>query len=124
MDRFKCRESFNKLAVSYHCAMKKILGLPKFYSNHVACSALDAYTFKHFINIKILRFAFWLKIFFSEFMFLFFHYFLVRHHLDRFNHTWQEVYKVSDVLNNDMQAILARIRFVQDKEPCSMFVGF
>ena len=52
--------------------MKKILGLPKFYSNHVACSALDAYTFKHFINIKILRFAFWLKIFFSEFMFLFF----------------------------------------------------
>ena len=59
--RFKCRESFNKLAVSYHCALKKILGLPKFYSNHVACSVLDAYTFKHFINMKILRYAFWLK---------------------------------------------------------------
>ena len=38
--RFKSRESFNNLAVSYNCALKKILGLPKFYSNHVACSAL------------------------------------------------------------------------------------
>ena len=59
--RFKSREFFNKLAVSYHCALKKILGLPKFYSNHVACSALDAYTFKHFIN------PLWTEFFFSSF---------------------------------------------------------
>ena len=38
-----------------------MMSMPKFYSNHVACSALDDYTFKHFINMKILRFAYWLK---------------------------------------------------------------
>ena len=104
--------------------MKKILGLPKFYSNHVACSALDAYTFKHFINMNILRFAFWSKKL-SEFMFLFFEAcFFSSSFIDHFNQTWQEVYEVSDVLNNDMQAILARIKFVQDREPCTMFVGF
>ena len=60
-DLVKSRESFNELAVSYNCAVKFFLGLPKFYSNHVTCSALDAYTFKHFINIKKFRFAFLLK---------------------------------------------------------------
>ena len=123
--RFKCRESFNKLAVSYHSALKKILGLPKFYSNHVACSALDAYTFKHFINMKILRFAFWLKDCQSLCFYSLKHYFFSSSSfIDRFNQTWQEVYEVGDVLNNDVQAILARIKFVQDREPCSMFVGF
>ena len=123
--RFKCRESFNKLAVSYHSALKKILCLPKFYSNHVACSALDAYTFKHFINMKILRFAFWLKNCQSLCFYSLKHYFFCSSSfIDSFNQTWQEVYEVGDVLNNDVQAILARIKFVQDREPCSMFVGF
>ena len=51
--RSDCKEAFNKMAVSYHCALKKILGVPKFYSNHLTCSVLGAFTFNHFVNIKI-----------------------------------------------------------------------
>ena len=76
-------------------------------------------------KMKILRFAFWLRNCQSLYFYSLKHYFFSSlSFIDRFNQTWQVVYEVSDVFNNDMRAILARIKFVQDRETCSMFVGF
>ena len=60
VDRKICLFAFKHLAVSYHAALKKILGFPKFYSNHFTCSLLNTMTFENFINFKSLRFLFWL----------------------------------------------------------------
>ena len=45
--------------------------------------------------------------------------------IDRFKQMWQDVYSVSDVLDNDFMALLSRIAYVQEREPkpSSMIVG-
>ena len=60
-DRSKCIASFTQLGVSYHAALKKILGVPRFYSNHLTCSALNTFTLENIMYLKLLRFLFWLK---------------------------------------------------------------
>ena len=104
--------------------MKKILGVPKFYSNHIVCSVLSALTFKHSINFRITRFAFWLKKC-NSVCFYSFKYYFMNHSLfiEYFNQFWFDTYDVYDVLNNDLHAILSRINFIQDGDPCSMFLG-
>ena len=49
-DRSKCIASFKQLVVSYHAALKKILGVPRFYSNHLTCSALNTFIPENFIS--------------------------------------------------------------------------
>ena len=45
-----------KLSVSYHTALKKILGFPKYFSNHLVCAVLNTFTFEYFVNLKCLMF--------------------------------------------------------------------
>ena len=61
LDRKKCLKSFKQCVVSYHSALKKILGIPRFYSNHFTCDALNAFTFEKFLNLKCLKFLLWLN---------------------------------------------------------------
>ena len=49
-----------QLAVSYHFAMKKLLGLPKRFSNNYACSALGSLTFDNLIIMKLINLFNWL----------------------------------------------------------------
>ena len=44
---------------SYHYAFKKILGIPKYFSNHFICDIFSALTYEHFINFKCIRFLFY-----------------------------------------------------------------
>ena len=122
--RSKCKEAFNKMAVSYHCALKKILGVPKFYSNHLTCSVLGAFTFNHFVNIKITKFIWWIIDCQSLCFYFFKNYFLRSStFIERFEKMWQDAYEVPDVLVNDRMALLSRISFVQNREPSSLFGG-
>ena len=47
---------FKKLSVSY-IALKKIVGCPKYFSNHLVCNFLSTRTFEHFINVKCFKFS-------------------------------------------------------------------
>ena len=60
VNRAKCSRIFKALSVLYHFAPKKILGFPRFYSNHFTCGVLNAFTFEHYINLKCISFLFWL----------------------------------------------------------------
>ena len=60
LDRSKCKYNFNKAAVSYHYVFKKILGVPKYFSNYFICDIFSILTYEHFINFKCIRFLFWL----------------------------------------------------------------
>ena len=120
----KCREAFKKMSVSYHCALKKILGVPKFYSNPLVCSVSSALTFKHLINFRITRFAFWLKKC-NSVCFYSLKYNFINHSpfTEYFNQFWFDPYEVYDILNNDLHALLSRIHFIQDRESYSMYLG-
>ena len=59
-DNNRCLTILNNFAVFYHSALKKILGVPRYFSNHFVCSELNVHTFDHFFNFKLLKFLFWL----------------------------------------------------------------
>ena len=46
------------LKVSYHKALKKLLGVPYWYSNHDVCNHLNRMTFGNMVNLNIFRFLF------------------------------------------------------------------
>ena len=59
--RTRSLNAFKRLSVSYHTALKRILGWPKFVSNHLVCNIFNTVTFEHFMNLKSLKFLLWLK---------------------------------------------------------------
>ena len=125
IDRKRCLGNFKQCSVSYHSALKKILGIPKFYSNHFTCNALNTLTFENFINFKCLKFLFWLSKCNSDCFYLHKIYFLnSSNYISNFNKLWFNKYGVTNVLENDLCALISRIWFVQSREESSMFLSF
>ena len=62
IDRKGCARALKEFSVSYHAVLKKILNVPRYFSNHYVCGILSLFTFEHFINIKLTRFMLWIKI--------------------------------------------------------------
>ena len=124
IDRKRCLGNFKQCSVSYHSALKKILGIPKFYSNHFTCNALNTLTFENFINFKCLKFLFWLSKCNSGCFYLHKIYFLnSSNYISNFNKLWFNKYGVTNVLENDLCALISRIWFIQSREESSMFFG-
>ena len=124
INRKKATAAFKHVSVSYHIALKKILGFPKYFSNHYTCSILNTMTFEHFINFKTLRYMFWLRNCSSPCFFKHKHYFMQFSILKHdFYKLWCQKYNVKDVFNNDIDALKSRIYFIQNREPTSMFLG-
>ena len=124
VNRTKCSRNFKALSVSYHSALKKILGFLRFYSNHFTCSVLNAFTFEHYINLKCIRFLFWL--FKNEGPCFILHkwYFLnMSLYKKKIDEMCVNKYNLSNILDNDFDAIFSRISFIQDREPTSMYVN-
>ena len=85
---------------------EKDLGTPKFYSNHLTCSVIGAFTFTHFVNIKISRFIWWLIDFQSLCFHSFKNYFLKSStFIERFEKVWQDAYEEPDVFVNDRMTL-------------------
>ena len=111
-----------KLSVSYHYALKRLLGLPKRFSNHYACSQLDKFTLPHLMNFTLLRYYFWLTRCSSPCVLVFKSYFLNHSRISVLIHKqFLEIYNVRNVLDNDIDALKSRIMFVQSREPSSNY---
>ena len=107
--------------MSYYCALKKILGIPKFYCNHLTCSVLGALTFTQFVNSMITRFLWRLKNCQSICFYSFEQYFhRSSTFIERFKQMRQDVYSVSEVLDNDFMELLSRIASIQERKPSSL----
>ena len=120
--RNKCKPIFKEFSVSYHAALKKILGVPKFYSNHFVCSIFNTITFTHMINFKMVRFLYNLKNTSSPCFYIFRYYFLHNSFYYRFiTDQWKNDYNVENILANDIDALYSRILYVQNREPISMY---
>ena len=107
---------FKQFAINYHKALKKILKLPKYYSNHIAASILNTFTFNHLINTKILKFYFWLKNCNSPCFKLYKYYFM---NMSTFKHDvsqiFSSVYDIADIFENDFDAILSSNKFYTEE---------
>ena len=116
-DKLNCKGKFHSLAVAYHKTVKKILGLPWSTRNHVACHELKLPTFKHLINKKIINFSFSLLKNNSQCI-LPIKYFLLNKStlIGKVRSIFREVYGIQDLFNNDIEAIFARMNFIQSRE--------
>ena len=106
-----------QFSVGFHKAIKKLLGLSSHESNHFACQEANVLMLGHFLNkLKIsatLRFLLKPCNFISKILdFIYSSSALVKDVLKILT----DVYDVSSLLDNDYQAILSRIWYVQNHE--------
>ena len=115
-----CKNLIRSLAVSYHFALKRIIGLPKRSSNHWVCYLLERMTFKHLLNFRMLKLYRWLSSCsspcFAPNKMYFLNSSLLKNKLDNI---FLPVYNIDDVINNDIDAVASRILYVQNREEAS-----
>ena len=107
--------------MSYHYAFKKILGVPKYFSNHFICDIFSALTYTHLINFKCIRFLFWLDNCNSSCFSVFKYYFRNFTLLQCFDYLVFKKYGILNVYENDLDAVKSRFFNVQDREPRSRY---
>ena len=109
-----------QLAVSYHYSLKRILGLSKRDSNHYACYLLDQFTFQHLRNFRMLKYYRLLKSCTSPCIVANKHFLvnnsMLKYRLDKL---FFDEYQIEDINDNDIDAIMSRIKYVQFREPNS-----
>jgi len=117
--------AIRQFSVSYHASLKRLFNIPKYFSNHIICSLLDTFTFKHLLNFNILRFFSWMSRCNSP-CFVMHRKFFIKH--SYFKQCIERVcftnYEFRNFLENDFNAVVARIRYVQTNESATYFVGF
>jgi len=124
LDKLGSVRALKDFAIAYHYAFKKLIGLPKRFSNHLVCNELGVLTFEHLTNWKRIRFLFWLNSCtspcFSSLKIYFMRFSNVKRVVDSISF---RLYGISNILDNEYDAIISRIFFVQNTEPSSLFVG-
>ena len=120
MNKKHCSDLLRQLGVAYHYALKKLLGFPKYYSNHYTCYLLDDLVFTHFMNYRRCRFLFWLKDTISPCFYRHKTFFMRFSHFNKFiTEIFNTTYGVCNLLDNELQVLYSRIMFVQVREPTS-----
>ena len=106
-NRFYSTKYYRKISVSYHASLKKILKVPRFYSNHFVCSILNAFTYENLLNFRELKFLFWLRKCQSPCFYLHKTYFLYNSiFAHRIFKVWQAKYSVCNIYENDVHALI------------------
>ena len=111
-------KNINKIAVTYHKALKRVARMNVWDSNHVACEKVGTPIFKHLITKRALCFFF--KIISSPSPCIT----PYKHFLRHISHIAKELkslfiqkYNVPALMENPLCALLARIKFVEKHEP-------
>jgi hypothetical protein len=103
-------KQFKAFGVAYHKAIKRMKNLPPWESNHDTCEQAGLSIFKHFINKKIM--LFWFSVIYSKSP-------CIAPLLDKINRLFFKQYNIVNLLDNDVDAIISRINFVETHEPRS-----
>ena len=113
----KPKLALKQFAIGYHKAIKKIIGVSYHESNHYACQQAKLLTFEHFLNNLKIQFMFRLHLSPCLFVEKVMKYLSVSsvffnevHNLSSYK------YQMDDLLQNDRQAVVSRISFVQNHE--------
>jgi hypothetical protein len=122
-DRNLTNAEFRTLGVTYHKSIKKMRRLPPWTSNHDLCEEANLPIFKHLINKKIV--TFWFSLIYSKSPCIaplinhFKHQSQIKQHIDKL---FEKCYQIVNLLDNDLDAIKARINYVEAHEPRTHYV--
>ena len=114
---------FDSISVMYHRAIKKMLGVSKYYNNHDVCQTAKLPIFKHLIIKRIVSFLFKLTNNTDTNFYDLKHYFKNESHLAKMVKQHMSFkYGIENIFNNCIQAIHSRIDFTQRHEESSGYV--
>ena len=115
-------DEFDSFSVNYHLCIKNFMNTSIIHSNHDICEEAGLLTFKHLTKLKLITFVFNLfesrSVCFAPFKFYFLFY---SHFINNVNNEIARLYNISNILDNDKDAILSRINFVQAREKRSTY---
>lgn len=116
-NNFKCAQLLKQFSVAYHKSIKRILKISTHSSNHEACEISDMFTFKHFVNFKKISFMYRILNSRSCCIAKF------KNYLKSESFAMKDVLKIlrdeyglETFMENDLDAIKSRIKFVQLRE--------
>ena len=106
-----------QFAVGYHIAIKKIMNFSYHESNHYACQESQLLTFQHLLNKYTIMSAIKLMVNPCNFISKIKDFFRVSSVvLNQAYEILRNVYDIESMLENDRDAILSRIHFIQNNE--------
>ena len=108
---------FNDHATSYHNCVKQLFNQPSWKSNHAACDKTGLPIFKHLISWK--NFSFVLNLMKTQSASIARHKYYITMYSDVLHgvrQKFKDAYQIGNVYTDDIEAILSRISFVQDRE--------
>lgn len=109
--------NLKQFGIAYHKAIKKILCLSSHESNHFACEIAKLMTFEHFLNSNLIFFAYRMLEKPCNFIRKVKHCFQNSYLLREVYDILGSKYEIDSLLENDKDAIKARISYVQNHEP-------
>ena len=113
----KSKRALKQFAIGYHKAIKKLICVSYHESNHYACQQAQLLTFEHFLNNLKIQFMFRLCmspcIFIEKTMKYLFVSSVFFSEVTTFS---SDKYQIGNLLENDRQAVVSRIAFVQNHE--------
>ena len=113
----KSKRALKQFAIGYHKAIKKLIGVSYHESNHYACEQAELLTFEHYLNSLRIKFLF--RLHFSPCLFIekIMKYILVSSVLvSDVVKISSDKYQINDLFENDVQAVVSRVAFVQNHE--------
>ena len=111
------KSALRQFEIGYHKAIKKLIGLSYHESNHYACQQAQLLIFKHLLNKLKIQFMF--RLYFSPCIFIekLMKYLSVSSVLfNEVNKFSNDLYQINDLLDNDRQAVVSRVVYVQNHE--------
>jgi hypothetical protein len=121
-DRKGCASVFNELKIAVHKSITKVYKLPYWHSSHEICERADILTFPHLVNLRCYQFL--NRILYKNNAFLN----IIKTYVTKYsslifiiNQIFFNIYGVQNLLDNDRDAIIARIYYVDRHRPPTHF---
>ena len=111
-----------KLEIAYHKAIKRVAKMNVWESNHVACEKLGINIFKHFLSMRLIKYYFSIINAKSKALNNIKYYMMLNSNFYKnISQRFSAMYDIDCIVDNDKNALVSRINFIQRNEPRSNY---
>ena len=111
---------FRKIEIVFHKAVKKVVNMRNWESNHDACDKLNILLFKHFISLRLINcYNSFINSDCNFFVKMRYYFMLSSNMYATIKKRFDSMYGVAAIINNDINSLKSRIAFVHRTEPRS-----
>ena len=112
-----------KLEIAYHKAIKRVVKMNVWESNHVACEKLGINIFKHLLSIRLIKYYFSIINARSKALNNIKYYMMLNSNFYmNLRKRFSDMYDIDCIVDNDKNALMARINFTERHEPRSNYL--